>query len=571
MKYKLIIILLLITNLFILAQTSIKMTGENSFVKREFIQNNEKFTFAILGDKTTGGVFNWPIFDRAVEEINLLQPDFVIMVGDMIQGVTTDTTFINEMWKEFKSHAEKLHVPLYVLPGNHDISNEVMYDYWNKKIGLRYYSFVHNNSLFMLLNTEEYKKTKDGELGKAQIDFIKEQLEANSNVNHTFIFLHRPIWYKQDSKHGGFEEWHRIAPWINDRDVTVFAGHWHNLVYNEKEGNRHIVLSATGGELKEKPLAELGYFHHYSLVTVDKDTSIISYIKPGSIFPEDIANKEFINKIENLVNADARMNVTENNILLTSQFSINNLLDKKIEYTFVVNNKENSFWEFDNSEFAGILKPNETFSCEFSSTNNVERSIPIPTIEYKIKLDGKLVDNKSITFAPGNETNWRYPDKVKVLGGFGLGIKEKPKTENDIKTTHLSKEVGWDLENKFISAKIDNGYAWQEIESTIGKTTLDNHFERIDFAFGFIKFTVESQDDISVLASLIPDNYAQVYLNGKLVLEGYPFKGVPQDPYLIKLDLKKGENNFLIKSANYYGNWYTIFKVSDPQNKLVFK
>ena len=73
MKAKLIIILFLITSLSILAQTSIKMTGENAFVKREFIQNDEKFTFAILGDKTTGGVLNWPIFDRAVKEINLLQ------------------------------------------------------------------------------------------------------------------------------------------------------------------------------------------------------------------------------------------------------------------------------------------------------------------------------------------------------------------------------------------------------------------------------------------------------------------------------------------------------------------
>ena len=159
MTSRLIIVLILITNLLTLAQTSIKMTGENSFVKREFIQNNEKFTFAILGDKTTGGVLNWPIFDRAVEEINLLQPDFVVMIGDMIQGTVTDTSILNRMWKEFNSHAEKLDVPLYVLPGNHDISNEVMYDYWNQKIGLRYYSFVHNNSLFILLNTEEYKKT----------------------------------------------------------------------------------------------------------------------------------------------------------------------------------------------------------------------------------------------------------------------------------------------------------------------------------------------------------------------------------------------------------------------------
>ena len=172
-RIKLIGLIVVVSTVLTFAQSSIKIIGKNAFVKREFIQNNEKFTFAILGDKTSGGEFNWPIFDRAVEEINLLQPDFVIMIGDMIQGVTIDTSFINEMWKEFKFHADKLDVPLYLLPGNHDISNEVMYDYWNKKIGLRYYSFVHNNSLFILLNSEEYKKVNDGQLGRAQLDFYK--------------------------------------------------------------------------------------------------------------------------------------------------------------------------------------------------------------------------------------------------------------------------------------------------------------------------------------------------------------------------------------------------------------
>ena len=110
-RSKLIILIVLVTTVMTFAQASINVNGKNAFVKREFIENNEKFTFAILGDKTNGGEFNWPIFDRAVEEINLLQPDFVIMIGDMIQGVTTDTSFISEMWREFRSHAENLDVP----------------------------------------------------------------------------------------------------------------------------------------------------------------------------------------------------------------------------------------------------------------------------------------------------------------------------------------------------------------------------------------------------------------------------------------------------------------------------
>jgi len=570
MTTKLIVFLLIVINVFSFAQQSIKMTGENAFVKREFIQNSEKFTFAILGDKTTGGVLNWPIFDRAVAEINLLQPDFVIMVGDMIQGTVRDTSILNRMWKEFNTHAEKLDVPLYVLPGNHDISNEVMYDYWNQKIGLRYYSFVHNNSLFILLNTEEYKKTKDGEFGKEQLDFVREELDANKDVNQTFIFFHRPLWYEKDAKHGGHKEWQEIQTWIKDRDVTLFAGHWHNLEFQEIEGNRHIVLSATGGELEEKPLTELGHFHHYTLVTVDNDTSIISYIKPGSIFSEDIANEEFIKKFTNLVKPVTKMTVLGNDLIVNSDFTFNNLLDKNISYTLSMNRNDNSSWKFDNSEFAGTLTPEQLLNHKFSGISTIEKSLPFPNIEYSIFIDGDIVDTKSVSFTPNNDENWRFPKKVMVIGGFDLGTTTKPRTSEDLENLQISNEISWEMDHEYISTKSNNGFVWQEAEVIDGKIAMDKYFERNNFAIGYIKFIINSDKEQRTLASLRPDNYAQLYLNGEVVLEGSPLKGVPDYPYMFYMDLKKGENTILIKTVDYFGSWYIDFNLLDSQNKIKF-
>ncbi len=61
-------------------------------MERPWTDDPDKFSFMILGDKTGGGEDNWPIFDRSVDEVNLLNPDFVIMVGELIQGYTPDTT-----------------------------------------------------------------------------------------------------------------------------------------------------------------------------------------------------------------------------------------------------------------------------------------------------------------------------------------------------------------------------------------------------------------------------------------------------------------------------------------------
>ena len=79
-------------------------------VERPFSEDPDKFSFAIIGDKTGGGLDKWHIFDRAISEINSLQPDFAIMVGDLIQGVTTDIAQLDTEWEEFWRHESPLTV-----------------------------------------------------------------------------------------------------------------------------------------------------------------------------------------------------------------------------------------------------------------------------------------------------------------------------------------------------------------------------------------------------------------------------------------------------------------------------
>ena len=102
----------------------------------------QKFSFVILGDKSGGLDRNWPLFDRAVQEINLLKPDFIITVGDQIEG-SNDSASVVEQWELFKSHAGKFEAPLFMLPGNHDASDLMGYQYWNRNIGRTYYDFMY--------------------------------------------------------------------------------------------------------------------------------------------------------------------------------------------------------------------------------------------------------------------------------------------------------------------------------------------------------------------------------------------------------------------------------------------
>ena len=64
---------------------------------------------------------------------------------------------------------------------------------WDEMYGVRYYSFLYKDVLFLCLNTQ------DGEgsnplLGEEQIAWAKEELAATGDVRWTFVFIHQPLW-----------------------------------------------------------------------------------------------------------------------------------------------------------------------------------------------------------------------------------------------------------------------------------------------------------------------------------------------------------------------------------------
>jgi hypothetical protein len=55
----------------------------------EFQNNPEAFQFVVIGDRT-GGANQEHTFKLAMDQLNLLQPEFVINVGDTIEGYSDD-------------------------------------------------------------------------------------------------------------------------------------------------------------------------------------------------------------------------------------------------------------------------------------------------------------------------------------------------------------------------------------------------------------------------------------------------------------------------------------------------
>ena len=272
-----------------------------------FEQGEKDFTFAIIADLTGGE--RSKIFEIAVEQLNMLEPDFVLSVGDLIEGGTRDVNQLTKEWDSFGQRARKLTMPFFYLGGNHDLSNPTMQEYWQQNIGPLYYHFVLDDVLFLMLDSEDFAPEKmrevdsvrtialnilagktpgvyeetayyalpersTGAMSQAQHDYFSKVIEANQNVKWTFVLMHKPLYTRSDAK--------GLQPLLNelaDRNFTVINGHEHAMQHQVKQGMDFMMLGTTGGY--QNPLDQRA-FDHITLVRM-AETPVITHLRLDGI------------------------------------------------------------------------------------------------------------------------------------------------------------------------------------------------------------------------------------------------------------------------------------------------
>ncbi len=153
------------------------LTGAKPWTSESFNNNNpDNFQFAVIGDRT-GGADPKGVFIRAMDQLNLLQPEFVINVGDLVEGYTEDRAQANAMWDEVEPMIQKLEMPFFFVGGNHDLGNDNMTQVWLDRHGATYYHFVYRNVLFLVLNSEDPSNPIPKDVGEKTVQYKKLQQE----------------------------------------------------------------------------------------------------------------------------------------------------------------------------------------------------------------------------------------------------------------------------------------------------------------------------------------------------------------------------------------------------------
>ncbi len=249
----------------------------------DFQNDPNAFQFAIVTDRTGG--HRPGVFASAVKKLNLLQPEFVVSVGDLIEGYTDDATTIHEQWDELQGFIEQLDMPFFYLPGNHDISNPTMATIWQERLGRSYYSFVYRDVLFLCLDAQQ---PQEHHLSEPQQTWARETLAAHPDVRWTLVFLHSPLWNYADSAARG---WDAIEEALADRPHTVFAGHVHSYLKSEHNDARYYTLATTGGASRLRGPA-YGEFDQVAWITMLSDGPLVANLLLDGILDDAVRTPE---------------------------------------------------------------------------------------------------------------------------------------------------------------------------------------------------------------------------------------------------------------------------------------
>ncbi len=274
-----------------------------------FDNEESKFTFAVFSDLTGGE--RPGVFEVAVAQLNLLRPEFIVNVGDLIEGGTTDQDQLSREWGSFDQRADRARAPVFYTGGNHDLTNPRMWEVWEERYGRRYYHFIYKDTLFLVLDTEdnppefqeeisdirdeairiideqgwealpgtEYGKLterKSGRISEQQAGYFRGVIAQNPDVRWTFLLMHKPAWERPAE-----ERFSTIEAALQDRPYTVFYGHVHSYLHEQRHGRDYIRLATTGGV--QNPAKDMA-IDHVTLVTVSGETVDIANLRMSGIF-----------------------------------------------------------------------------------------------------------------------------------------------------------------------------------------------------------------------------------------------------------------------------------------------
>lgn len=253
-------------------------------------KEHNSFTFVQLCDTQLGmGGYNHDIetFNQAVKQINSLNPDFVLICGDLVNDATDSS------YADFKNIRDKFNIPCYCAPGNHDVGNipnDSTLSFYRKTIGKDYYKIENKGFSFVVTNSLLWKEDIINESEKHN-DWFKEMLKSiKSKKQPIFIVGHYPLFVNNIEEQEGYfnfplEKRKELLNLFDQNNVVAYlSGHAHKPLINNYKSIQLVSGEATSKNLDS--VSDLGF----RIWEVSNDTIMQHFVSLQKPFNENPMN-----------------------------------------------------------------------------------------------------------------------------------------------------------------------------------------------------------------------------------------------------------------------------------------
>ena len=208
------------------------------------------FRFSILGDRT--GDAEPLVYEQVWHDLDQWHPDFVLNVGDTIQG-GNDATAEAE-WRALRPLWDRYKYQQFFTPGNHDIWSALSRKIYEKETGHpAFYGFNYQDAHFTVLDNSETENLSD-----QQMEFLQRDLEQNKARDPKFVLFHKPFWLIPVKFQSSQFPFHQLIKKYGVRYVV--SGHGHEFVRAVDDGIVYIEAGSSGGKLKGQNFAQGWFF-----------------------------------------------------------------------------------------------------------------------------------------------------------------------------------------------------------------------------------------------------------------------------------------------------------------------
>ncbi len=202
-------------------------------------------TFVVLGHLRGDGHGLNHKAAEVLAEVRRARPDAVFLTGDIIWGdynsKKTDSAAVEAEWNQVDSALATLGVPVYRVPGNHDINDAVTRDIWKRRYGALPQVVNIRGNRFLLIasgwvpaagDTGKALYIRGKDLDPKQVAFLREQLAQPNPAGHSFVVMHHLLWWEADTA----SWWREVHPLLSAAKVSmVFSGDYGPMKFSALE------------------------------------------------------------------------------------------------------------------------------------------------------------------------------------------------------------------------------------------------------------------------------------------------------------------------------------------------